>query len=69
VIGGADYHFVESKLLPENYRRYSDTYWEKRLMAPSCLLYYIGLNKKTEGVLHPSLFFDADFDVHGKVAH
>ena len=66
VIGGADYHFVESKLLPENYRRYSDTYWEKRLMAPSCLLYYIGLNKKTEGVLHHSLFFDADFDVHGK---
>ncbi len=66
VIGGADYHFVESKLLPENYRRYSDTYWEKRLMAPSCLLYYVGLNKKTEGVLHHSLFFDADFDVHGK---
>ena len=66
VIGGADYHFVESKLLPENYRRYSDRYWEKRLMAPSCLLYYIGLNKKTEGVPHHSLFFDADFDVHGK---
>jgi len=66
VIGGADYHFVESKLLPENYRRYSEQYWDKRLMAPSCLLYYVGLNKKVEGVPHHSLFFDADFDVHGK---
>ncbi len=66
VIGGADYHFVETKLLPENYRRYSEKYWDKRLMAPSCLLYYVGLNKKLEGVPHHSLFFDADFEVHGR---
>jgi phytoene desaturase len=66
VIGGADYHFVETKLLPENYRTYSDKYWDKRLMAPSCLLYYVGLDKKVQGVPHHSLFFDADFEVHGK---
>jgi len=66
VIGGADYHFIETKLLPENYRRYDERYWDKRLMAPSCLLYYVGLNKKIEGVPHHSLFFDADFEVHGK---
>lgn len=66
VIGGADYHFVETKLLPENYRTYSDKYWDKRLMAPSCLLYYVGLDKKVQGVPHHSLFFDADFEIHGK---
>ena len=66
VIGGADYHFIETKLLPENCRTYSDQYWDKRLMAPSCLLYYVGLNKKIQGVPHHSLFFDADFEVHGK---
>jgi phytoene desaturase len=66
VIGGADYHFIETKLLPENYRRYSEKYWDNRLMAPSCLLYYVGLNKKIEGVPHHSLFFDADFEVHGQ---
>jgi len=66
VIGAADYHFIETKLLPTNYRSYSDAYWEKRVMAPSCLLYYIGLNKKLEGVLHHSLFFDTDFEIHGK---
>lgn len=66
VVGGADYHFIETKLLPENYRRYTEDYWDKRLMAPSCLLYYVGLNKKVQGVPHHSLFFDADFDVHGR---
>jgi phytoene desaturase len=65
VVGSADYHFVETKLLPQNCRTYSDKYWDKRLMAPSCLLYYVGLNKKLEGIPHHSLFFDADFDVHG----
>ena len=34
-------------------------------MAPSCLLYYIGLNKKLNNVTHHSLFFDVDFDQHG----
>ncbi len=66
VIGAADYHFIETKLLPEKYRVYTNEYWEKRVMAPSCILYYIGLNKKLEGVLHHSLFFDSDFEIHGK---
>ena len=66
VVGSADYQHIESKLLPEADRSYSEAYWHKRVMAPSCLLYYIGLNKKLEGVLHHSLFFDTDFGVHGK---
>lgn len=66
VIGGADYHHIETKLLPQAYRSYSDAYWEKRVMAPSCLLYYVGLNKKLENVLHHSLFFDTSFEVHGQ---
>ena len=65
VIGGADYHFIETKLLPEKFRSYSTKYWNKRIMAPSCLLYYIGLNKKLNGVSHHSLFFDTDFELHG----
>ncbi|MGG9970599.1 phytoene desaturase family protein [Ferruginibacter sp. SUN002] len=65
VISGADYHFTETRLLPENCRTYSDEYWRKRTMAPSCLLYYIGINKKLKNTLHHSLFFDKDFEVHG----
>ncbi len=66
VIGAADYNFIETKLLPENCRTYTDEYWNKRVMAPSCLLYYVGLNKKLNNVQHHSLFFDTDFGKHGK---
>jgi phytoene desaturase len=66
VISAADYHFTETTLLPENSRTYSNEYWNKRTMAPSCLLYYIGVNKKLKNILHHTLFFDTDFGVHGK---
>lgn len=66
VISGADYHFTETNLLPAAYRSYSDKYWAKKVMAPSCLLYYVGLNKKLSGTVHHSLFFDVPFEQHGK---
>ncbi len=66
VIGGADYHHIETALLPKAFRSYSDAYWEKRVMAPGCLLYYVGLNKKLKNIQHHSLFFDTSFNVHGK---
>lgn len=66
VIGGADYHFIEEKLLAPESRSYTEAYWDKRVMAPSCLLYYVGLNKKLPGITHHSLFFDVDFDRHGQ---
>lgn len=66
VISGADYHFTETKLLPEGYRTYSDAYWNKRVMAPGCLLYYVGIGKKIPGLLHHSLFFDTPFSPHAR---
>jgi phytoene desaturase len=51
--------------LPTAYQSYSAAYWDKRVMAPSCLLYYVGLNKKLKDITHHTLFFDVDFDVHG----
>ena len=66
VIGGADYHHIESKLLPEAYRTYTEAYWNKRVMAPGCILYYVGLNKRITGIQHHTLFFDTSFAVHGK---
>lgn len=64
VISGADYHFTETMLLPADCRTYSERYWDKKVLAPSCLMYYVGLNKKLDGVLHHSLFFDVPFDQH-----
>jgi phytoene desaturase len=66
VIGGADYHFIENKLLAAEHRSYSDAYWDKKLMAPSCLLYYVGLNKRLSNIRHHMLFFDVPFEQHAK---
>ncbi|WP_286742478.1 phytoene desaturase family protein [Roseivirga sp. UBA1976] len=64
VVAGADYHHVDTQLLNDSTRNYSDRYWDKRVLAPSSLLYYVGLDKKLEGLLHHNLFFDTDFAPH-----
>ena len=66
VIGAADYHFIETELLLPVWRSYSEKYWDKKIMAPSCLLYYVGLDKKLKDIEHHALFFDVDFDKHGE---
>lgn len=64
VISGADYYFTEFNLLPQLYRSYTENYWRKKVLAPSCLLFFVGLNKKLNNVLHHSLFFDVPFEKH-----
>jgi phytoene desaturase len=69
VIAGADYHYVETRLLEPKYRSYDDKYWEERIMAPGCLIYYIGLNKKLKNAKHHMLFFDAPFRPHAETIY
>jgi phytoene desaturase len=66
VVGAADYQHIESKLLAEKYRSYTEEYWNKRVMSPSSLLFYIGVNRKVSGILHHNLFFDEPFDRHAQ---
>ncbi|WP_233900198.1 phytoene desaturase family protein [Tenacibaculum piscium] len=63
VLSGADYHHTET-LLPQKYRQYSEKYWDKKVFAPSSLLFYVGFDKKLKDVCHHTLFFDTDFDIH-----
>lgn len=63
IVSGADYQHSES-LLPKEYQAYSQKYWDKRVMAPSSLLFYVGIDKKLKNVLHHTLFFDTSFDAH-----
>ncbi|MEZ4957958.1 MAG: phytoene desaturase family protein, partial [Saprospiraceae bacterium] len=64
VVGGADYHHIEQQLLPEKSRQYSPQYWDKRVMAPSSLLFYLGIDKKLKNLKHHNLFFDKNFKQH-----
>ena len=68
VLSGADYHHSET-LLDKKYRQYTETYWEKKVFAPSSLLFYVGFDKKLINVEHHTLFFDVDFDVHAEAIY
>ena len=63
ILSGADYYHTE-KLLDPAFRQYSDQYWDKKILAPSALLFYVGFGKKLKNVSHHSLFFDEEFDAH-----
>jgi len=65
VLSGADYHHTETLLEPVH-RQYSEQYWEKKVFAPSSLLFYVGFNKKIKNVEHHTLFFDVSFEKHAK---
>jgi phytoene desaturase len=64
VVAGADYQHIEQQVLAPEYRHYSPAYWDSRTMAPSSLLFYLGVNRKLEKLLHHNLFFDEDFLQH-----
>jgi phytoene desaturase len=66
VIATADYEHVESKLLPEKFRNYGPKYWDSRVLAPSSLIFYIGVKIKVNRIHHHSLFFDEDLKVHAE---
>lgn len=66
IVGGADYHHIEQDLLPPEARVYTEDYWQRRTMAPSCMLWYLGIDKRLTGLEHHNLFFDTDFSLHAK---
>jgi phytoene desaturase len=66
IIGAGDYHHIEQKLLQPADRTYNEAYWQKRKMAPSSLLYYVGINKRLKNLQHHNLFFDTDFMRHAE---
>jgi len=66
IISGADYHHTEQLLIGKKYRKYTENYWDSRKLAPSSLIFYLGVDKKVSGLKHHNLFFDEDLKMHGK---
>lgn len=63
IIAAGDYHHMET-LLPPKLRNYTEEYWDKRVLAPSSLLFFLGVNKKIDKLDHHTLFFDESLDQH-----
>lgn len=64
IIGNGDYHHIETKLLEKQYQTYPEKYWEKRTVAPSGFIMFLGLDKKIKGLTHHNLFLAHDWMKH-----
>ncbi len=64
VVVNADYAHAELTLLDETHRTYHRKYWDKRVLAPSFFVVYLGLNKKLRSVVHHNLYFDRNWFEH-----
>ena len=63
-VANCEYPFVQSNMLDKDNRTYSHKYWESRKIAPSAIIFYLGISKKVDFLKHHNLFFDEDFDSH-----
>jgi phytoene desaturase len=61
VISNADIQFTETKLLDEKWRTHNEKYWNKRVMAPSAFIMYLGVKEKLPGLIHHNLLFSEDW--------
>ena len=61
VISNAVLFHTNMHLLSKGDREHDDTYWEKKVMAPSAFLLYLGTNKKFPSVTHHNLVFSKDW--------
>lgn len=64
VVASADYQHVDQHILPDSFKNYSKKYWDSRTLAPSSLLFYLGVDKELPNLQHHTLFFDEDFKLH-----
>lgn len=64
VIGAADYQHIDQTITDKKFRNYIESYWNNRKLAPSSLIFYLGINRKLNHLLHHNLFFDEDFSTH-----
>lgn len=61
VISNADIQFTETRLLGEKWRTHSNKYWNKRVMAPSAFIMYLGVKEKLPNLIHHNLLFSDDW--------
>jgi phytoene desaturase len=64
VIMNADYPHAEMELLEKKSRTYDEKYWKKKAIAPSCVLMYLGIDKKIDNLEHHNLYLSDSWDEH-----
>jgi phytoene desaturase len=64
IIANADYPYVETHLLDQQYQTYPEQYWTRKAIAPSALLMYLGVEGKINGFTHHNLYFAPNWEDH-----
>lgn len=64
VVAAGDYHHMEQDLLDARYRNLSENDWDRYIMSPSSLVFYLGVSKELLNLRHHNLFFDEDLAQH-----
>jgi phytoene desaturase len=62
IIANSDYPYTELELIDEPHRSYKEEYWSSRIIAPSALVLYVGIDKKLEKLEHHNLYLAEDWD-------
>lgn len=61
VVSNADMHHTETHLLESQYRERSEKYWQKRTLAPSAFIMYLGIRDRVPELTHHNLLFAKDW--------
>lgn len=56
----ADYASFRIRSSSKENRTYNENYWEKRVLAPSALVAYVGIDKEMESLVHHNLFLEKE---------
>ena len=66
VVSNADIVFTDQQLLDKPYQQKSMSYWNKRLMAPSACILYLGVDGEIPSLQHHNLLFAENWNENFK---
>jgi len=64
VISNADLRYTETKLVDSAYQTYPETYRDKKVIAPSAFILYLGVKGELPQLIHHNLIFSENWDVN-----
>jgi len=64
VVGAADLHHLETRLLPSHLQTYPESYWRRRDPGPGAVLAYLGVRGRLPELAHHTMFFTRDWETN-----
>ncbi|MBE7325245.1 phytoene desaturase [Nocardioides sp. Y6] len=64
VVGAADLHYMETRLLPKDLQTYPESWWRRRDPGPGAVLLYLGVEGGLPELAHHTMFFTEDWETN-----